>query len=266
MMAGSPSAFNYDFTSDPEVIETLGRLASSSAPVGKLNLGQFMTAKQVNDLIGGALRGDDGFRAKLQAAGFTDNAPNMGVGRTQGIIPQLRPSLTFLDFFPSRTVDEGKSHDYVVESGTFDGAAETAPGTPKPQLTATYTDAEAKYRTIAGWLKLNKQRLADTPDLQQRLRSRGIYSVMKRLEAQVINGDGLGENIKGLLGTTGIGVQPYVAGPIADQLIRGAGVVLASGANPNVAAVSVTDVVNMFGGQDDRRGRVPLRLGARPAP
>ena len=221
-----------------------------------------MTPEQVIDLIGGALRGDDGFRAKLQAAGFTDNAPNMGVGRTQGIIPQLRPSLTFLDFFPSRTVDEGKSHDYVVESGTFDGAAETAPGTPKPQLTATYTDAEAKYRTIAGWLKLNKQRLADTPDLQQRLRSRGIYSVMN-----APRGPGLQRRASGRTSRAS-SVRPrapsFRGRPDRRPLIRGAS---SPGPRRNrLAVVVVTGVVNMFGGQDDRRGRVPLRLGARPAP
>ena len=251
LLAGNVTPSSYSFLQDPDTTEQLARMAGSSAPVGRVQLGQYMSSEQVADLFGGALRGEPTFMQKLNAemfaAGITDNAPSLREGANRGIVPQLRVPLRFLDFFPSVTADQGSSHDYVVESGTYAGAAPTAEEAVKPQLTAQYDDATTQYETIAGWVKIAKQKLADSADLEARLRSRGIYSVMAALEGQVLSGDGLGNNLTGLLSTSGIGSQTYTAGDlIPDQLLRGAGVVMASGGMPNVAALSITDLISLF--------------------
>ncbi len=135
-------------------------------------------------------------------AAVTDNAPSLRRGDSFGIVPQLRRPLTFLDLIPAVPV-QGKTFDYVIESGSLDSAAEVPEGTIKPEANAVYNDATATVQTIAHWIKVNKQQLADSDDLAARLRSRLAYGVLRRLESQVINGDGLGVNVRGILQTTG---------------------------------------------------------------
>jgi hypothetical protein len=77
------------------------------------------------------------------------------------------------------------------ESGSFGTAAETAEGVAKPEAALTLTDDEAVAATIAHWLKIRKQALADVPALQSIIDGRLRYGVLRRLEGQVLNGDGV---------------------------------------------------------------------------
>lgn len=143
-----------------------------------------------------------------------------------GILPQLRRSLTVLDLLPTGTMD-GNTFPYTVESGAFTGAAETDEGAAKPEAAITFTDAEATARTIAAWLKLQKQSLADTPALQAVIESRLRYLVERRLEAQILAGNGTAPNLRGILNTSGIGAVAYSASEeIADQILSGITTVL----------------------------------------
>lgn len=65
-------------------------------------------------------------------------------------------------------------------------------------------------KTIAAWKKLRRQQLADVPALAQTINSRLFYSVNRRLENQILAGDGTGANLLGLLHTTGIADVAYV--------------------------------------------------------
>ena len=159
------------------------------------------------------------------AADVTGTA-NMRRGDWAGVIPQLRRNLRVLDLLPTGTMD-GNTFPYTQESGAFTGAAETVEGDPKPEAGITFTDAEATARTIAAWLKLQKQSLADTPALQAVIESRLRYLVERRLEAQVLAGNGTAPNLRGILNTSGIGAVLYDAGELpADQILSGITTVL----------------------------------------
>jgi HK97 family phage major capsid protein len=147
-------------------------------------------------------------------------------GDFQGIQPQLRRNLSILDLIPTGTMD-ANTFPYTQEGGAFTGAAETAEGELKPEAAITFTDAEATARTIAAWLKVQKQSLADVPALQSIIDSRLRYLVLRRLEAQILAGNGTAPNLRGILNTSGIGAVAYDASELAaDQVLRGLTTVL----------------------------------------
>ena len=244
---GLPS---YSFLANPEVAEDLARRAHSEQPVGDLRLGQFMSADEVAGLFGAGLHGGEGWMSKLDPLGvnaaITDNSTDLREGPYRGIAPQLKRPLSFLDFWPSVTVTEGKSHDYTVESGALTGAAETAEEQLKPELAMQLDDKTVTYQTIAGWVKVARQKLDDSADLGNRIRSRALYSVMLRLETQVIGGNGSGANLLGVL-NSGVASAAFVSGsnPI-DMIVRCVQAIRAVGAVPNVAAVSLTDLTTAY--------------------
>lgn len=188
------------------VMSMLDQFAHSSQRMGRHELGQVASREQfVADVTGTA---------------------NMRRGEYGGVVPQLRRNLSVLDLLPTGTMD-GNTFPYTVESGAFTGAAETTEGQAKPEAGITFTDAEATARTIAAWLKLQKQSLEDVPALQTVIETRLRYLVLRRLEAQILAGNGSAPNLQGILNTSGIGAVTYDAGElVADQILSGITTVL----------------------------------------
>lgn len=94
---------------------------------------------------------------------------------------------------------------YVEETTRTDVAAETALGTAYPEATYEYTAREAAVRDIGQFVPAHRSNLADAGQLQTLIEGRLQAGVLKRLEDQMIAGDGLGQNLKGILETTNIG-------------------------------------------------------------
>ena len=227
----------HSFLRDPEVMRQLEQMSASKMPVGRVNLGYATSRDALVAQLGGATRmfAQDGITTVPDAARR---------GAFLGVVPQLRRPLRLLDLFPSAPMDGG-SFDYVQESGPLDDAAETVEGAVKPATEAIFTDAEAKAKTIAHFTKLQKASLADTPAIETAIRNRLQYGVLRRLERQLLSGDGVGENLRGILNTTGVGLVEYAAGELAaDQALEGITTVLLSDAVPNFVALNPRDWAN----------------------
>jgi hypothetical protein len=172
-----------------------------------------------------------------------DVAPtsNMRRGEYYGVVPQLFRPLRVLDLLPTGTMDQN-TFPYTQESGALTGAAETTEGNAKPEGAVTYTDAEATARTIAAWLKLKRQALADIAALRGTIDQRLRYMVQRRLEGQALNGDGADPNIRGILQTSGIGTVPFDGGQLpADQILTGITTVLLADAMADGIIMHPTD-------------------------
>lgn len=131
--------------------------------------------------------------------------------RVPGIImPQLR-RLTVRDLLaPGRT--NSNTIEYVKELLFTNAAAPVAEGSEKPQSELTFEDATSTVRTIAHWVRASKQILADAPMLQSYIDERMRHGLKLEEEDQLLNGDGTGQNLLGLI--------PQ-ATAFADQLITG---------------------------------------------
>lgn len=89
--------------------------------------------------------------------------------------------------------------EYVVETGFTNNAAPTAEGAKKPESTLAFQKQSAKVQTIAHYLQVSKQMLADAPALQSYIDNRLVYGLLDKEESQIVSGDGTGENLRGLI-------------------------------------------------------------------
>ena len=120
------------------------------------------------------------------------------------IVQGLRTRLTVADLLGSGTLS-GNAISYFVE-GALEGAFTTvAEGAAKPQLhvvdPTTVTDALKK---IAGWIKFTDEMTEDLDFYVSEINGRLLYEMAKSEEAQLLNGNGTGTNIQGLLNRSGI--------------------------------------------------------------
>ena len=115
---------------------------------------------------------------------------------------------TFLiDLLPSINVSTGSVEVVQDQSPLADlanAATEVAEGSAKPQAGPTLAVVTEPIQTIAAWANITRQAAADSPQIQGYLDGRLRYSVKRRADAQVINGDGTSPNLSGLLDRTGI--------------------------------------------------------------
>ena len=229
------------FLSDPNVLAGLERMANTSMPLGHLDLGQSLSRDAIVDRFG-----------TLAAVGDTDVPSGASRrGTPQGIIPAPTRPNRLLDFVPTLPMDGG-SIPYLQELATASPSgsgmpAETVEGAVKPSMALQFVDAEAFARTIAAWTKVKRQTLADVAALQGAISYRLNNNVLRRLEYQIVNGDGSGENLRGVLNTTGVAV-PDVSGFTVgmDKVLEGIVAVLLAEAVPNLTLLNPVDWANMI--------------------
>lgn len=118
--------------------------------------------------------------------------------RLSGIVAGAFRVLRVADVIP-----QGQTNSNMVEFTRelvfTNAAAETAEGETKPESSITFEAANAPVATIAHWLKISRQVLSDSPALASYIDNRLRYGVQYRIDYQLINGNGTGQNIKGLI-------------------------------------------------------------------
>ncbi len=102
----------------------------------------------------------------------------------------------------------GNAISYFIE-GAFEGDFETvAEGGQKPQVhVANPTAVTDPLRKIAAWITITDEFLEDLPFLKSEIDTRLLYKLAVFEEKQLLNGDGRGNNIKGLLNRDGVQVD-----------------------------------------------------------
>lgn len=119
-------------------------------------------------------------------------------------IPIPVRAIRVLDLITVSTTDSD-TVQYVEETTRTDVAAETAKGDNYDEATYVYTRREAVVRDIGHFVPAHRSNLADQGQLQALLEGRLQSGVERRLESQIVSGTGSGENLRGILETTGIG-------------------------------------------------------------
>jgi hypothetical protein len=234
---------------DRQTLADLASHAESKVRLGTVGIGTWSPREQLLDEIGGAA---------FMAAdpGRVDVSDSARMGAHQGVVGRPRRALRLLDLFPSAPMTVGSSFEYLREVGNQDTAREQVEGAVKAQAEIEFIDAEAHAETIAHWTKIKRQSLADVPALDGVIRGRLQHGVMRRLENQLIAGQGHDVNeLEGLLGVTGIGDVAYDADELAaDQALEGIVDVLLSDAVPNFVALSPRDWAQMLKAKADGSG------------
>jgi HK97 family phage major capsid protein len=89
--------------------------------------------------------------------------------------------------------------EYVKETGFQNMAAMVAEGAAKPQSDLMFDLVTTTVKTLAHWVRASKQVLADIPLLQSYIDGRLRYGLQYVEEAQILAGDGTGQNLLGLI-------------------------------------------------------------------
>ena len=113
---------------------------------------------------------------------------------------------------------------YFVESETVNGAVATvAEGAKKPLVSfGDPTPVTEQVRKIAAVLKESDEMVDDLPWLASSIENRGLYLVQLFEEDQLLNGNGSGTNLNGILNRSGILTEQTAAdeGNVADAIFR----------------------------------------------
>jgi HK97 family phage major capsid protein len=125
------------------------------------------------------------------------------------VVPPMR-TRRVRDLFPVRTTSAA-----VIEYFRMTGFANNAGAVAdrnndntnfgvKPQSSFTFVGEQAPVRTIAHWEAAHRNVLADEPQLRSIIDNELMYGLRLQEDAQILSGDGTGENLNGVLSTTGI--------------------------------------------------------------
>lgn len=125
--------------------------------------------------------------------------------RMAGTVDILQRALSILDLIPmssttSNTIEYVKEKTFTNNAATVAEASVTTGTTGlKAESVLAYELATASVRTIAHWIPVTNQMLADAPVIEGLIGNRLIYGLNQELEDQVLSGDGNAPNMTGIL-------------------------------------------------------------------
>lgn len=129
---------------------------------------------------------------KVTSAGIV--APSYDPTIQQGIRQELR----IRDLLTTVPVD-GQEYTYFKELLHTRGAAPVAEGGTKPTSNVTFERKTDRVKKIAVWMPATDESLSDVPQMLAYIRELLRYDLKLEEEAQILKGDGTGENLNGLM-------------------------------------------------------------------
>ena len=149
----------------------------------------------------------NGARATLQVKDITSattTAPGSAGAlvtpqQQAGIIAPPNQMLHIRDLIASGQTNSN-SIEYIRETGfTNNAAAQSAEGALKAKSDIQFADETAAVRTIAHYIKASRQILDDAAQLESYIGGRLMYGLKLVEDRQLLNGDGLTGNLKGIV-------------------------------------------------------------------
>lgn len=159
---------------------------------------------------------------------------------------------------------------YLKESAFTNSAAETAEGTAKPESKMEFTEADAQVRTIAHYIRVTKQLAEDAPALAAYINSRMMYGLNRRIEKQLLVGDGTGQNLSGIFTSGNYTEHGFTqsnmpeGSTVLDLIRRCAATMRKTGYTPSVVFLNPMDFDTLRGMKDSNGGYLmgsPLQAG-----
>lgn len=152
-----------------------------------------------------------GAKALITGTGSPFVVPDY-IGEQVGLDAFARP-LTLRQLVTQGTT-MSDSVEYVQLTAITNNAAVVAEATSladgaKPESGFTTAQVAAAVKTIAHWIPITKRALSDAASLRTLIDAFLQYGLEEVLEAQMVSGDGTGDDFTGILSTTGIQVQAW---------------------------------------------------------
>lgn len=224
---------------------------SSKGRLGSHTFGELAARDEVRDYMSAA--SGSPMAAEVDSTGKLGAMP---ADRRGIIVPNLK-RLALLDLFPSGTTDANVV-EFVQVTAIPNSAKGVKEGSLKPEASFTTKDADAPARTIAAFIKMRKQALADVAGLGSIIGTLLPYDVRRKLELELLVGDGEDQELTGILNTPGIGAPAAEPGDNrADTILRAMTVVYLADGEPTFVGLHPLDwqaLLLMRENEKDRTG------------
>jgi HK97 family phage major capsid protein len=158
-----------------------------------------------------------------------------------GVIPLAFKPLTIRDILPSMQVSTNMVNSLREDSFTND-AAFVAQGAAKPESDIVFEPYNVAIETVAHWLKVSNQLLADAPAVAAYINLRLRDGIEQKIDSQLLLGDGTTPNLSGL--TDGGNFTAYTATSgdnLIDAISRAKYLLWANGYTPDAVIVNPAD-------------------------
>lgn len=166
---------------------------------------QFIEADSVKSMLekGTDFRGVASMQLKATITSATTNAAGSAgaaveTTRLPGMILPPQRRMTIRDLIMPGQMD-GSTLEYVRETGFVNNAAPVAEGAKKPQSDIKLDVVTTSAKVIAHFTKASRQILDDAAQLRSYIDGRLRYGLAFAEENQLLNGDGTGQNLNGIV-------------------------------------------------------------------
>lgn len=135
-------------------------------------------------------------RIEVKSTVFSDSTTVFPTQRPGVIRGDFKP-LTIRELFPVIPVTSNMVNSLREES-FVNSAAEVSQGAAKPQSVPSFEQYNVPITTVAHWIKVSNQLLADAPAIVSYIDTRARDGLAQRIDAQLLNGNGVSPNLSGL--------------------------------------------------------------------
>lgn len=188
-----------------DVEQKVARKAGSEEDEHK-SMGQMFTeSESAKKLLedGSSFRGRASFETKATLTlAVTDAAGSVGDAvantRLPGILPLPQRRMTVRDLITPGRMD-GNTLEYVKETGFTNSAGMVAEGAAKPASDIKLDLVSTSAKVIAHYMKASRQAMDDVAQLRSLVDNRLLYGLAYKEESQLLNGDGTGQNLNGIV-------------------------------------------------------------------
>lgn len=174
---------------------------------------QFVKADAYKSFVGGQTQ-KARFEVKNTVVGSdTTVAPD----RKPGVVGGAFQMLTMESLFPA-VPTSSNAIEFTKENVFTNNAAEAAEGASKAESSLTFTLVNMPISTVAHWIKISRQLAMDHAALAAYVDLRMRYGVDRKVESQLVSGDGTAPNISGILDTGNFTAHGYADAALGSTL------------------------------------------------
>ena len=153
---------------------------------------EFVASEQFKQLVEGSTQ-----RARIEVKNtVTSSSTTVFPDQRPGVIPGSFGPLTVRQLLRSIPVTSNMVNS-LREATWTTSAAEVSQGAAKNESDATFEQYNVPITTVAHWIKISNQLLADAPAVVAYIESRLRDGLAQRIENQLINGNGTSPNLSG---------------------------------------------------------------------
>lgn len=210
-------------------------VAASAKPLSAAE--EFVKSEQYKQLVAGNSQ-----RARFEVKNtVTGGSTTVFPDQKPGIIPGNFAPLSIRAVLNSIAVSTNMVNALREAIWTND-SAEVAEGGAKAESDITFEQYNVPITTVAHWIKISNQLLADAPAVVAYIETRLRDGLAQRIDAQLLNGNGTAPNLSGLTDTGNFTAYTATAGDLlVDAINRAKYALWATGNTPDTVIVNPAD-------------------------